>query len=126
MMMQMIVGTIIMPVTPKIIEKIGNRKTAILSMLIQGISLIVLFVGPYENIAFDFVILAIYGLGYIAGPCGSCMMIDAIDDFDDKYGVRKMVWHFPFRVLRQRLRLQLLTHCSLWLWGHLVMQEAWR
>ena len=88
MMMQMIVGTIIMPVTPKIIEKIGNRKTAILSMLIQGISLIVLFVGPYENIAFDFVILAIYGLGYIAGPCGSCMMIDAIDDFDDKYGVR--------------------------------------
>ena len=45
MMMQMIVGTIIMPVTPKIIEKIGNRKTAILSMLIQGISLIVLFVG---------------------------------------------------------------------------------
>ena len=29
-----------------------------------------------------------YGLGYIAGPCGSCMMIDAIDDFDDKYGVR--------------------------------------
>lgn len=69
-------------------RKIGNRKTAILSMLIQGISLIVLFVGPYENIAFDFVILAIYGLGYIAGPCGSCMMIDAIDDFDDKYGVR--------------------------------------
>ena len=88
MMMQMIVGTIIMPVTPKIIEKIGNRKTAILSMLIQGISLIVLFVGPYENIAFEFVILAINGLGYIAGPCGSCMMIDAIDDFDDKYGVR--------------------------------------
>lgn len=36
-------------------------------MLIQGISLIVLFVEIYENIAFDFVILAIYGLGYIAG-----------------------------------------------------------
>lgn len=88
MMMQMIVGTVIMPITPKIIEKIGNRKTAILSMIIQGVSLIVLFVGPYENIVFDFVVLIIYGLGYIAGPCGSCMMVDAIDDFDDKYGVR--------------------------------------
>ncbi len=88
MMMQMIVGTVIMPITPKIIEKIGNRKTAILSMIIQGVSLIVLFVGPYENIVFDFVVLIIYGLGYVAGPCGSCMMVDAIDDFDDKYGVR--------------------------------------
>lgn len=88
MMMQMIVGTIIMPITPKIIEKIGNRKTAILSMVIQGVSLIVLFVGPYENIVFDFIVLIVYGLGYIAGPCGSCMMVDAIDDFDDKYGVR--------------------------------------
>ncbi len=88
MMMQMIVGTIIMPITPKIIEKIGNRKTAILSMVIQGVSLIVLFVGPYENIVFDFIVLIVYGLGYVAGPCGSCMMVDAIDDFDDKYGVR--------------------------------------
>lgn len=88
MMMQMIVGTIIMPITPKIIEKIGNRKTAILSMIIQGTAMIVLFVGPYENIVFDFVVLIFYGLGYIAGPCGNCMMVDAIDDFDDKYGVR--------------------------------------
>ena len=57
-------------------------------MIIQGVSLIVLFVGPYENIVFDFIVLIVYGLGYIAGPCGSCMMVDAIDDFDDKYGVR--------------------------------------
>ena len=123
----MIVGTIIMPVTPKIIEKIGNRKTAILSMLIQGISLIVLFVGPYENIAFDFVILAIYGLGYIAGPCGSCMMIDAIDDFDDKYGVRNDGMAFSIQGTATKVATAIgVTHCSLWLWGHLVMQEAWR
>lgn len=97
MMMQMIVGTIVMPITPKIIEKFGKRNTAILSMLIQGTSLIVLFFGPYENIAFDFIILIIYGLGYIAGPVGSGMMIDAIDDFDDKHGVRNDGMAFSFQ-----------------------------
>lgn len=103
MMMQMIVGTIIMPVTPKIIEKIGNRKTAILSMIIQGGSMIALFAGPYENIVFDFVILVIYGLGYIAGPCGSCMMVDAIDDFDDKYGVRNDGMAFSFQGMAAKI-----------------------
>ena len=103
MMMQMIVGTIIMPVTPKIIEKIGNRKTAILSMVIQGVSMIALFFGPYESIAYDFVILVIYGLGYIAGPCGSCMMVDAIDDFDDKYGVRNDGMAFSFQGMATKI-----------------------
>ncbi|MDO4623572.1 MAG: MFS transporter [Eubacteriales bacterium] len=88
MMSQMIVGTLVMPFTPKIIKRFGNRNTAILSMLLQSIPLLALFVGPYENIAFDFVCLFIYGLGYIAGPCGNCMIIDAMDDFDLKYGVR--------------------------------------
>lgn len=35
MMMQMIVGTLITPFTPKIMEKMGKRNTAILSMVIQ-------------------------------------------------------------------------------------------
>lgn len=37
MMMQMIVGTLIMPFTPKIIDKFGKKKTAIISMVIQGV-----------------------------------------------------------------------------------------
>ena len=49
MMMQMIVGTLIMPFTPKIIEKFGKKNTAILSMVIQGSALIILFFGPYET-----------------------------------------------------------------------------
>ena len=97
MMMQMIVGTLIMPFTPKIIEKFGKKNTAILSMVIQGSALIILFFGPYENIVFDFVVLVYYGLGYIAGPCGSGMMVDAIDDFDDKYGYRNDGMAFSFQ-----------------------------
>ena len=64
MMMQMIVGTLIMPFTPKVIDKLGKKNTAILSMVIQGSALIILFFGPYENIVFDFVVLVYYGLGY--------------------------------------------------------------
>lgn len=97
MMMQMIVGTIVMPFAPAVIGKFGKRKTAIVSMLIQGISMIVLFVGPYENLVFDFVVLFIYGTGYIAGPSGSGMMIDAIDDFDDKHGIRNDGMAFSFQ-----------------------------
>lgn len=97
MMMQMIVGTLIMPFTPKIVERFGKRKVAIISMIIQGGALIVLFAGPYENIVFDFVILIIYGLGYVGGPCGSGMMVDAIDDFDDKHGYRNDGMAFSFQ-----------------------------
>lgn len=97
MMMQMIVGTLIMPFTPKIIEKFGKKNTAILSMVIQGSALIILFFGPYENIVFDFVILIYYGLGYVAGPCGAGMMVDAIDDFDDKTGLRNDGMAFSFQ-----------------------------
>lgn len=97
MMMQMLVGTLLMPFTPKIIDKFGKRNTAIISMVIQGVALLVLFVGPYQNITFDFIILIIYGFGYIAGPCGAGMMVDAIDDFDDKYGYRNDGMAFSFQ-----------------------------
>mgnify|MGYP002701859841 FL=1 len=66
-------------------------------MVIQGTALIILFFGPYENIVFDFVVLIYYGLGYVAGPCGAGMMIDAIDDFDDKYGYRNDGMAFSFQ-----------------------------
>lgn len=88
MMMQMIVGSLIMPFTPKVIDKLGKKNTAILSMIIQGASLIIMFFGPTQSIPFNFFCMILYGLGYIAGPCGAGMMVDAIDDFDDKYGYR--------------------------------------
>lgn len=96
MMMQMIVGTIVMPFAPKVIGKYGKRNTGIISMIIQGGALILLYFGPSTNIPFNFVCMIIYGLGYIAGPSGSGMMVDAIDDFDDKYGYRNDGMAFSF------------------------------
>ena len=96
MMMQMIVGTIVMPFAPKFIEKFGKRNTGIISMIIQGAALIILYFGPTQNIPFNFACMILYGLGYIAGPSGSGMMVDAIDDFDDKYGYRNDGMAFSF------------------------------
>lgn len=96
MMMQMIVGTFVLPFAPKLIEKIGKRNTGIISMILQGGALVLLFFGPSTNIPFNFVCMIIYGLGYIAGPSGSGMMIDAINDFDDKYGFRNDGMAFSF------------------------------
>ena len=88
MMMQMAVGTLVMPFAPKFVEKFGKRNGAIISMVIQGAALLLLYFGPSTSIPFNFLCMIIYGTGYIAGPSGSGMIVDAIDDFDDKYGVR--------------------------------------
>jgi Na+/melibiose symporter-like transporter len=107
MMMQMIVGTIVMPIAPKMIEKYGKRKTAILSMAIQGGSMIVLWLGCkmglMQNIPFNFACMIVYGTGYFAGPCGGGMVVDAIDDFDDKYGYRNDGMAFSFMGLATKL-----------------------
>ncbi len=96
MMMQMAVGTLVMPFAPKFVEKFGKRNGAIISMVIQGGALILLYFGPSTNIPFNFLCMVIYGVGYLAGPSGSGMIVDAIDDFDDKYGVRNDGMAFSF------------------------------
>ena len=96
MMMQMAVGTLVMPFAPKFVEKFGKRNGAIISMVIQGAALLLLYFGPSTSIPFNFLCMIIYGPGYIAGPSGSGMIVDAIDDFDDKYGVRNDGMAFSF------------------------------
>ena len=96
MMMQMAVGTLVMPFAPKFVEKFGKRNGAIISLVIQGAALLLLYFGPSTSIPFNFLCMIIYGTGYIAGPSGSGMIVDAIDDFDDKYGVRNDGMAFSF------------------------------
>ena len=57
-------------------------------MLVQAAGLLMMVFGPYQNIPYLFVCHIVYGLGYIAGPCGAIMLIDALDDMDLTTGVR--------------------------------------
>lgn len=88
MMMQMIVGTIVMPFAPKFMEKFGKKNTSIIAMVLQAFGMAMMFFGPYTNIPYLFACHIVYGLGYIAGPCGSSMIIDSIDEYDIKHNVR--------------------------------------
>lgn len=88
MMMQMIVGTIIMPFAPRVIEKIGKKNTCILAMVLQALGMVMIFFGNPNNIPYLFISHIVYGLGYISGPCGSGMIVDALDFGELKYGGR--------------------------------------
>lgn len=88
MMMQMIVGAFLMPFAPKAMEKFGKKKLIYFAMTVQALGLLLMVFGPYKNIPYLFVCHIVYGLGYIAGPCGATMLIDGLDDMDLKTGVR--------------------------------------
>ena len=88
MMMQMLVGAVVMPFSARVVEKFGKKKVIYFAAVIQAVGLFMMAFGPYQNIPYLFVCHVIYGLGYIAGPCGSLLLIDAVDDMDLKTGVR--------------------------------------
>jgi sugar (glycoside-pentoside-hexuronide) transporter len=88
MMMQMIVGAVLMPFAPKVIEKFGKKNVIYFASVIQTVGLLMMIFGPYTNIPYLFLCHVVYGTGYIAGPCGSCLLVDALDDMDLKTGIR--------------------------------------
>lgn len=103
MMMQMAVGTVVMPFAPAMCNKFGKKKVAVAAMLIQGGALTILYLGPVHSIAFNFVMMVVYGCGYIGGPCGSGMIIDAIDEMDDRTGQRNDGMAFSFNGLATKI-----------------------
>lgn len=88
MMFPMFVGAIIMPFCPKVIEKIGRKKTLYIALALQVIGCLMMFFGPYTNVPFMILAHIVYGGGYIGGPCGSAMLADAIFDIHKRTGVR--------------------------------------
>lgn len=103
MMMQMIVGTIVMPFAPGVIRKIGKKNTCILAMILQTLAMLMIFFGDPTNIPFLIISHVVYGLGYISGPCGSGMTVDSIDYGEWKYGGRPDGTAFAVQVLGQKI-----------------------
>lgn len=103
MMMQVIVGTIVMPFSPAIIRKLGKKNTSILAMLLQSLAMLMIFFGNPTNIPFLIISHIVYGLGYIAGPCGSGMTVDSVDYGEWKYGGRPDGTAFAVQVLGTKI-----------------------
>jgi Na+/melibiose symporter-like transporter len=103
MMMQMIVGTLVMPFTPAIIRKLGKKTTCLVSMILQTVAMLMIFFGDPTNITFLIISHVVYGLGYISGPCASGMTVDSIDFGEWKYGGRPDGTAFAMQVLGTKI-----------------------
>lgn len=88
MMFPMFVGAIIMPFAPRVVEKLGRKKTLYIALGLQVLGCLMMFFGPYTNVPYMILAHIVYGGGYIGGPCGSAMLADAINDIHEKTGVR--------------------------------------
>lgn len=88
MMLPMFVGAFIMPFCPKVMEKIGRKKTLYIALGLQVIGCLMMFFGPTNNIPYLILAHVIYGGGYIGGPCGSSMLADAVMNIHEKKGIR--------------------------------------
>ena len=88
MMFPMFVGALIMPFCPKVIEKIGRKKTLYIALALQVAGCLMMFAGPYTNVPYMILAHVVYGGGYIGGPCGSAMLADAIFDINKRKGIR--------------------------------------
>lgn len=88
MMFPMFVGALIMPFCPRVIEKIGRKKTLYIALGLQVIGCLMMFFGPYTNVPYMILAHIVYGGGYIGGPCGSAMLADAVMDINKRKGIR--------------------------------------
>ena len=88
MSLSSLVSLVLIPFVPALIGKFGKKKVVIVSQLIQVIGLILMFVGPYTNIPYTIFANIVYGLGGGYSSCVGAMIVDALDDYEVKTGVR--------------------------------------
>jgi sugar (glycoside-pentoside-hexuronide) transporter len=86
MSMQMFVGLLVVPFAPALARKIGFRRSAVLSVVIQVTSLLLIYFGDVTNIPYMLVVHVLYGMGYIGGSGG--MARDALDQTEYVTGHR--------------------------------------
>lgn len=88
MSLSSLVSLVLIPFIPSLIGKFGKKKVVIVSQIIQVIGLILMFAGPYTNIPYTVFANIVYGLGGGYSSCVGAMIVDALDDYEVKTGVR--------------------------------------
>ena len=83
-----IAGLAVMPLAPAVMKKYGKKAVAILGCVLGAVGLAMMFFGPYTNIPWMVAASVIYGLYSIGAPCGGGLLIDAVDDYEAREGIR--------------------------------------
>lgn len=98
-----LVGLVLIPFVPTLIGKFGKKKVVIVSQIIQIIGLIMMFAGPYTNIPYTIAANLVYGLGGGYSACVGAMIVDALDNYEYKTGVRNDGVAFAFNGLMTKI-----------------------
>lgn len=88
MSLSSLVSLVLIPFVPSLISKFGKKKVVIVSQIIQIAGLLLMFAGPYTNIPYTIFANIVYGLGGGYSSCVGAMIVDALDDYEVKTGVR--------------------------------------
>ena len=98
-----LVGLVLIPFVPALIGKYGKKKVVIVSQIIQIIGLIMMFAGPYTNIPYTIAANLVYGLGGGYSACVGAMIVDALDNYEYRTGVRSDGVAFAFNGLMTKI-----------------------
>ncbi len=98
-----LVGLVLIPFIPTLIGKFGKKKVVIVSQLIQIVGLVMMFAGPYTNIPYTIAANLVYGLGGGYSACVGAMIVDALDSYEHKTGVRNDGVAFAFNGLMTKI-----------------------
>lgn len=98
-----LVSLVLIPFIPTLIGKFGKKKVVIVSQIIQIVGLVMMFAGPYTNIPYTIVANLVYGLGGGYSACVGAMIVDALDNYEYKTGVRNDGVAFAFNGLMTKI-----------------------
>ncbi len=90
------IGSLILPVLTR---KLGKVRWLIISMLVNSLSMLILFFVPENSITVVFVLSGLYGLTNAVTSISSSMMCDSIEYGDYMYGVRDDAFAFSMMSL---------------------------
>lgn len=94
-----LVSLFLIPFVPALVSKFGKKKIVIVSQVIQVIGLIMMFAGPYTNIPYIIIANIVYGLGGGYSACVGPFIVDALDSYEYKTGIRNDGIAFAFNGL---------------------------
>ena len=73
---------------PFLCKKLGKRNTLMLSMVLNAVGLLVIYLAPFDNIPMVIIGDVIFGITSIGFPISLSMVADSVDYMEEKTGVR--------------------------------------
>ena len=73
---------------PFLCKKLGKRNTLMLSMVLNAVGLLVIYLAPFDNIPMVIIGDVIFGITSIGFPISLSMVADSVDYMEEKSGVR--------------------------------------